>query len=206
MSHSFNYLDDIVIADMAFEAFGDTPKELFEAAAQALFRGMADIGRVQPKIRREIHLRNAEIDQLLFDWLSELIYLKDAKQLLFSEFTVALHNPAEAPSRSKTESLPQPKGESGEEKQVVLELPERTEKQKDESDKSNDQKAGSDGNNSNSRAPAAPVWSLSGVVRGESINPRRHHLRSDVKAVTYHQFEVGRLESGGWKARVVLDI
>jgi SHS2 domain-containing protein len=42
-------------------------------------------------------------------------------------------------------------------------------------------------------------------VRGESIDPSRHDLHTEVKAVTWHDFEVREIE-GGWEARVLLDI
>ena len=43
------------------------------------------------------------------------------------------------------------------------------------------------------------------VARGERIDPGRHHLAVDVKAVTLHRFAVVE-DGGGWKATVVLDI
>lgn len=39
---------------------------------------------------------------------------------------------------------------------------------------------------------------------GEYIDPNRHRLGVDIKAVTLHQFELRKTEEG-WKARVVLD-
>ena len=144
MTQAYSFLEDIALADMAFEAKGDTAAELFQAAALALSEGMADIRRVRPKIHKTIRLRHARIDQLLFDWLAELIYLKDAERILFGRFSVQL---------AQNE-----------------------------------------------------VWELTANIQGESISPKHHDLRSDVKAVTYHLFEVGQSESGEWKARVVLDI
>ncbi|HET6369954.1 MAG TPA: archease [Nitrospiria bacterium] len=46
---------------------------------------------------------------------------------------------------------------------------------------------------------------LTGTGRGETIDPARHHLSADVKAVTMHKFELVR-DKKGWKATVVLDI
>jgi SHS2 domain-containing protein len=46
---------------------------------------------------------------------------------------------------------------------------------------------------------------LTGTMRGETIDTKRHRLMTDVKAVTLHMFKVERAASG-WKARVVLDI
>lgn len=39
---------------------------------------------------------------------------------------------------------------------------------------------------------------------GESIDPKRHELRTEVKACTYHKMEVRK--DGRWKARVLLDV
>lgn len=44
-----------------------------------------------------------------------------------------------------------------------------------------------------------------GTASGESIDPRRHELAADVKAVTFHQFRLNNRE-GIWNAHVVLDI
>jgi len=48
-------------------------------------------------------------------------------------------------------------------------------------------------------------WSLNARAYGEEINPEKHELVVDVKAVTFYRF---RLEQSGgkWKATVVLDI
>jgi SHS2 domain-containing protein len=40
---------------------------------------------------------------------------------------------------------------------------------------------------------------------GEEINPAKHDLIVDVKAVTLHRFKVGPI-SGGWEAFVILDL
>jgi SHS2 domain-containing protein len=48
-------------------------------------------------------------------------------------------------------------------------------------------------------------YHLTGTGRGEPIDPDRHPLRVDVKAVTLHKFEVTS-DANGWKATVILDI
>ena len=40
---------------------------------------------------------------------------------------------------------------------------------------------------------------------GEEISQSRHELRCDVKAITYHLFDVSKKE-GRWTARFILDI
>jgi SHS2 domain-containing protein len=48
-------------------------------------------------------------------------------------------------------------------------------------------------------------YHLTGQGQGERIDPGRHPLLVDVKAVTLHKFEVIQ-QREGWKATVVLDI
>jgi SHS2 domain-containing protein len=40
---------------------------------------------------------------------------------------------------------------------------------------------------------------------GEPLDPQRHHLGNEVKAVTYHQLIVAPTD-GGWTGQVILDI
>jgi SHS2 domain-containing protein len=49
------------------------------------------------------------------------------------------------------------------------------------------------------------TYLLKAIALGESIDPKRHQQRADVKAVTLHDFNVEQVEDG-WKARALLDI
>jgi SHS2 domain-containing protein len=46
---------------------------------------------------------------------------------------------------------------------------------------------------------------LTARARGEPLNPERHRLGNEVKAVTYHQLDV-RPTADGWSGRVIFDI
>lgn len=48
-------------------------------------------------------------------------------------------------------------------------------------------------------------YRLRARARGEVIDPERHQLRVDVKAVTLHQFRLEQTRDG-WEAQVILDI
>jgi SHS2 domain-containing protein len=79
----YHYLEEIGTADIAFEATGRDLPELFRAAADATMNVMIDnLDAIEPRDMRHIELMNDEIDMLLFDFLQELIYLKDAERLL----------------------------------------------------------------------------------------------------------------------------
>ena len=107
---------------------------------------MVDPSTVSPVSSHPIHRDQETLEDLLFDWLEEIVYLKDAKGLVFLVPTVNV-----------------------------------------------------------SREPSTGRWRLDGTLEGEPIDPTRHHLRSDVKAVTKHMYEI-RQDGGRWLARVVLDI
>lgn len=140
----FRFLPHSVTSDVAFEAFGKTSEELFEHCATALFSVMCDVKRVEPKTTMNIELRTKNLEDLLFDFLNELIFLKDRDSVVFSKFEVSINY-------------------------------------------SND------------------TYHCSGEVVGEKIDPARHNLGVDVKAVTKHNFSVKKT-GDIYKATVVLDI
>ncbi|MBI4163297.1 MAG: archease, partial [Candidatus Aenigmarchaeota archaeon] len=115
-------------ADVLFEAEGKDLSELFEAAGLATEETQVDLKGIKQKIRKEIKLEKESVEMLLFDFLQELIFLKDAKLLLFSKIKVSV-------SEGK-------------------------------------------------------VNKLNAVLEGERIDPKKHELKVDVKAVTLHRFEV----------------
>ncbi len=78
-------------ADAMFEAYGKDLSELFTNAALALETIQVELKTVSPKQKHTITLENNKIDMLLFDFLQELIFLKDAEQLLFSKFEIKIN-------------------------------------------------------------------------------------------------------------------
>ncbi len=48
-------------------------------------------------------------------------------------------------------------------------------------------------------------FELSAKVSGEQIDPKRHNLLVDVKAVSWHRFKLDSSEDG-WKAVVIIDV
>ena len=79
----YQYLEDVGTADIAFEATGRDLPELFVAAADATMNVMIDnLVAIESRETRQIDLSNDNIEMLLFDFLQELIYFKDAKRLL----------------------------------------------------------------------------------------------------------------------------
>jgi SHS2 domain-containing protein len=79
----FNFLGHIATADVAFEAWGETREELFVSAAAAFLRTMEEEPEaVERREELPIHLEHEELDLLLFAFLQELVFFKDARRLL----------------------------------------------------------------------------------------------------------------------------
>ncbi len=141
----FEFHDEIATADVAFQAWGQTVEEMFVSAAEATMNVMvADLEKIEPRESREIEISSDAVDMLLFNLLQEIIYFKDAEQLLL-----------------RIENV-----ETGYENGLYF---------------------------------------AKATGRGEQIDPERHELIVDVKAVTLHMFKVEQTPRG-WETFVILDI
>jgi len=87
---AYRFLEGIVTADLAFEATGKDLNELFANAALAVFESQVKLNTVEAKVTKKIIMENKDIGQLLFDFLNEIIFLKDAEQLIFKTAKVAI--------------------------------------------------------------------------------------------------------------------
>ena len=83
---AYRFLPDIALADVAFAARADSPGGLFEACARALTEVMVDRRSVRPVIEKRLKIKTGDIDGLLYDFLTQLIVLKDVDSLLFRGF------------------------------------------------------------------------------------------------------------------------
>lgn len=172
----YRYRDDIATADVAFEAWGETLEAMFTAAAEATMKVMvADLETISPVATRRLEVSAGDVEMLLFALLQELIFYKDAEQLLLRVVNVQIHGSDPAGM------FPSP------------------EKAWDETARRNPQPATFGNSNQDNGLR------LTADARGEMLNPDKHDLIVDVKAVTLHRFKVART-AGGWEALVVLDI
>jgi len=141
----YEYLPDIAIADIAFQARGRTIEELFVAAAEATTNVMVDdLSTIKNREELRLDLSQEALDLLLFDFLNELVYLKDVRQLLLLAKNLRI-------------------------------------------------------------SEAGSHFNLHATLYGEQLDPARHPLNADVKAVTLHRLQVAKTVEG-WEATVVLDI
>jgi SHS2 domain-containing protein len=85
MSSSFRFLEDIALADIAFAVEGDSIEDLFQGATRALLETMADPLTIGASWKRHIVKTDVALDDLLVEWLSEIVYWKDAAGVVFRE-------------------------------------------------------------------------------------------------------------------------
>ena len=140
----FKFSEKLTRADIGFFVTGKDLNELFTDALRALVETSANPETVQPKIVKKMSFSNTNIDELLFDALSELVFLKDAEYFVFSTIKAKV---------TKTNA----------------------------------------------------TYHAEIVGKGEEIDPKKHELRNDVKAITLHKFKVEKTPTG-WKATVIVDV
>jgi SHS2 domain-containing protein len=141
----YEFVDELTVADIAFRAWGHDVEETFIAAADAVMNAMVeDLEAIQPQDTRVLNVEHEALDLLLFNFLQELVYYKDAEQLLLRVQQLSIVD---------------------------------------------------------DRQP----YTLQAMAVGERIEPNRHRMRVDVKAVTLHRFALTQTEAG-WEATVILDI
>lgn len=90
MVYSFRFLDDVAVADIAFEAEGDSLEEVFRGATGALLETLADPATVGTVWERQFAKTDENPADLLFDWLSDIVYWKDAAGVVFHEASLTL--------------------------------------------------------------------------------------------------------------------
>jgi len=126
---------------MGIAAEGDSCAELFRQAALGLLQIITTCDDLQPLQELLIEVRGEDREELLVNWLGELLYLLESRQFL----------PA------------------------LISIKEISEQR------------------------------LLADVRGETLDPERHALEREVKAVTFHQLRVEET-ADGWRAQVYVDL
>lgn len=79
-------------ADVGLKAYGQSLEEAFSHIAQGMFDLITDHSPVQSVGEYSISLEAPDLEQLLVDWLSELLFLHSAKNLVFGDFKVTIKN------------------------------------------------------------------------------------------------------------------
>jgi len=79
-------------ADIGIKAYGKSLEESFANAATGMFDVMTDVSKVEPIGEYEVRVKSDNLENLLVDWLGELLFLHETQDVLLSEFDVKLEN------------------------------------------------------------------------------------------------------------------
>jgi SHS2 domain-containing protein len=88
MAGTYRFVEREAQADITFTAEADSLIELLETCGEATFAVMTDLKQVKPKDRHSVTVRADTLEDLLYDWLSELIFLKDTEEFVAGRFRV----------------------------------------------------------------------------------------------------------------------
>ena len=77
-------------ADLKFRSYGRTLNEAFANAGKAVFSAIADLSNVDSAVSEDITLEAENLEMLLHDFLSELIYFFSVEGLLLKKFDVKI--------------------------------------------------------------------------------------------------------------------
>jgi len=83
----YKFIDDLT-SDVMFEAYGKDLKEVFENAAEAMFRVICQIEKIRPKKAVIIEAEAESSGKLMIAWLQELIAVVDTEGMFFSKFDI----------------------------------------------------------------------------------------------------------------------
>lgn len=75
-------------ADTGLRAYGVHLPDAFANAAYGLFSIMTDLRRVRQRQTREVAVKSHDIEELLFNWMNELLYVFDVDHLLLKRFDI----------------------------------------------------------------------------------------------------------------------
>ena len=86
----YKILEDVAIADIAIEAYGKNLEELFENSALAIFEESANLKNIKEKEKKSIKINAKNIEDLLYDFLSEILFLKDTYSIIFKKSKIKI--------------------------------------------------------------------------------------------------------------------
>ncbi|MDR1690430.1 MAG: archease [Candidatus Methanoplasma sp.] len=78
-------------ADLMVKAYGDTLEECFANAGYALFDQTVDLSGISPSDTFRIETGGDDLEDRLYSFLSELLFLEDCEGVVLCDITVAFH-------------------------------------------------------------------------------------------------------------------
>ena len=75
-------------ADLGFRAYGDNLEELFAHAGEAFFEAVVGLETIEERIERSFKTEADALDDLMVNWLDELLYVHDTEGFVFKRFEI----------------------------------------------------------------------------------------------------------------------
>lgn len=75
-------------ADIGFKSFGKTKQELFKNSAKAFFDIMIGLKNINALEEKKINVKGNDLEELLFNFLDELLYAFTVKKMVFKDFLI----------------------------------------------------------------------------------------------------------------------
>ena len=76
------------LPDVRFRAYGKSLEQAFENAALAMLNVMVETSSVNNSLSVNIELTSFDLDSLLFEWLSEILFVFEVDELVFGRIEV----------------------------------------------------------------------------------------------------------------------
>ncbi|MCK9392294.1 MAG: archease [Syntrophales bacterium] len=163
-------------ADIGVEVHGATLADLFSQAAFALVDLLTDRATLTGATAKVIRIEGADMTDLWINYLREILYLFNGENFLLKDIPEINFN---APTNVQQSHTPAPTESHN--------IP-------------NVRELGV-----NKSEGKAAELSLEASLRGTPYHPRRHAIKTEIKAVTYHHAEVKQTPEG-WQGVFIVDV
>ena len=110
MGH-FRIIEEGAFADFEFEAYAETLEDLFAVCGKAMFEAMTDVSKVEPLQQVQFNIKAESVEDLLFSFLSELVFIKDTRGLFFCDFVLEIEKGKSLTCKGMGESIDRDKHE-----------------------------------------------------------------------------------------------
>ncbi len=103
MMKKYKFIDHT--ADLGIKVWGKSRENLFENAAYSMFDIMADLSKVEARELIKVKIEQENIEELLADWLRDLLFRFTGEGYLFKDFKVEKITPQGLKAKVKGEKL-----------------------------------------------------------------------------------------------------
>lgn len=80
-------------ADIGVRVYGATLPELFTNAARAMYEALGELQKSEVRTQKSVEIESASLEDLLHDWLAELLYEVEVNHVLYDEIEITEAKP-----------------------------------------------------------------------------------------------------------------